>query len=183
MAPTWFDRAATRRTRREALRAAGGGIAAAAAASVPFVRGAAEAKAAKNPNECRKGCIWTVNQKYHAEKFECQWSYEAESAVAATFHFFYVSPFLVPISNAVYAGRERRCINRAYQKWKPAFEQICLQPFCPGFNPKGEGGPCDSCPPEYSCNPCEALETGYICCVYPQGDCHGDCCTAGSGCP
>jgi hypothetical protein len=172
---TWFDRLSARRTRRQTLRsAATGAAAAAAAAALPFVAQVPKARAA-GPKDCKKGCLYAANRGYSHDVNVCVYSYAAEGIIYGPIFF------RVPIANIVYNGRSRRCVDRARAAWLPDFLP-CFDDYCPGFDPKaGPYAPCQ-CAPEDSCNPCEALETGYICCIYPQGSCNGDCCTAGPGC-
>lgn len=176
---TWFDRLSAPSTRRQTLKAAAAGVAGAAAAALPFAGPVARARAA-GPKDCKKGCLYRANRIYSSRVTECAVSYSLEGIIEAPI-FFGATPLLLPIANLVYQHRTRRCIDNARVEWLPEF-QPCYYDYCPGFDPKrGPYAPCE-CTEGYYCNPCEAVETGYICCVYPQGDCHGDCCTAGSGC-
>jgi hypothetical protein len=172
----WLDRLAAPHTRRQGMKA----VLAGAALSLPFVRSLPAAKAA-NPSDCRQGCIWQSKQNYAFNAGQCR-TYTEQYLIASPL-FFVTSPLLIPIANMVYGGRERRCFDRARVEYK-LDESNCFKPFCPGFDPNQPGGPCDGCVSPYSCNPCPDVDIGYICCVYPQGDCHGDCCPShpGTGC-
>jgi hypothetical protein len=178
---TWFDRLAAPHTRRQSLKAAALGVAGAAAASLPLAGPVAKAAGA-NPAACRKGCTWTASQEFVKASQSCGHYFLAESFDGGFLNFISGGPLLVGIGNVVYGNRIRRCLDRARYTFDGELT-ICEQPNCPGFDPHGEGGPCETCKPPLYCNPCQALESGYICCVYPEGDCHGDCCTVGSGCP
>jgi hypothetical protein len=67
------------------------------------------------------------------------------------------------------------CVDNATLNMKQNQAQ-CLQPNCPGFDPTGTGGPCETC--AASCCPYAASDTGYYCCTLVQGQ--PPCwCTAG----
>lgn len=173
---SWFDRLAAPHTRRQSLKAATLGAAATVAASLPFAGSPPKARAAPNPSDCRKGCVFVANQVYTSASRANTGAYFVETALFGVGGGV-LGPIFGLLSDRVYR-------SAADHNWQTHREdlQSCFQPFCPGFDPHKEGGPCDGCSPPLSCNPCPQLENGYICCVYPEGDCHGDCCTPGPGC-
>lgn len=185
MSDHWFDRFTAPHTRREGLRAALAG----AAATLPFATSSASAVPAKAAAtsraiqaDCFQGCTYVSRQNYANTTAGCFADGYFGGGGAAALAFL-VSPPLVTISNIVYQGRTRRCLDNARFNYRFDVSD-CRKPNCNNFNPYEPGGPCDGCPAGYYCNPCPIVETGYICCVYKRGDCHGDCCAdAGSGCP
>lgn len=171
----WFDRLAAPHTRRQGIKAAAAGVAGVAAASLPFAR-PPKAEAAPNPNDCRQGCVYYANQHY-ANNQRADIAGYALLTIQADY-------FLPPGLSALYS----LALNPGLRKNTDASRAVhrqelnsCFQPFCPGFDPRKAGGPCESCQPPYFCNPCALVETGYVCCVYEQGDCHGDCCNPNPG--
>lgn len=174
----WFDRMAAPHTRRQGLKAAAAGIAAAAAASLPFAGSVTKARAA-NPEDCKAGCVFTADKDWGSRINECAGAYSVNNLLSLT-------PALgLGLSQMYYilnVQLGRYCADDAQARFNTAFRN-CYKPFCPGFDPFKAGGPCDGCTPPLYCNPCSTQVAGYICCVYPPGDCHGDCCTPGMGCP
>lgn len=170
---SWFDRLAAPHTRRQGLKAAAAGTVASVTAGVFFARPPAEAKAAESPSDCRQGCIFTAKQNFTSERRSHQASYAAV-ILGSTLGF---GPIVGPIYNMVIDNLSSQTSDEIWWDYKKAYGS-CFKPFCPGFNPRQEGGPCDGCNPPLSCNPCPAIESGYICCIYEAGDPNGDCCPA-----
>jgi hypothetical protein len=173
---TWFDRLAAPQTRRENLKSALAGAAAAVGAGLPLAGKVAEAEAA-TPTDCRKGCVWDAGQRYarYGRANEAAYWIPLELALGPP------TPF-----SAFYAIWLRQGLRRnADRNWRQYRQDLntCFQPYCPGFDPKKPGGPCDGCDPPLYCNPCELVDTGYICCIYEPSDCHGDCCHPAPCCP
>ena len=172
---TWFDRLSAPHTRRQSLKAAAAGAAAAVGASLPFAGKLPEAGAA-TPTDCRKGCVWKVNQNFASRQRILGAEYAAIEADNRL-----LGPLLGAIASCFWAGVRTGEADRSWQLHRQEL-QPCFQSFCPGFNPKAPGGPCDGCEPPLFCNPCELVDSGYICCIYEPGDCHGDCCHPSPGC-
>jgi hypothetical protein len=173
---SWFDRLAAPHTRRQGLRAAALGTAAAIGASLPFVRPLPTASAA-NPDDCRKGCVYTANQTWSTNRRN---RLEGGAILSGLVKIFGPGAALYSLLTAEAVVQ---ALDQDLKEHRQAVNN-CFQPYCPGFDAKAPGGPCDGCNPPFSCNPCAVLDNGYICCVYPAGDCHGDCCptTATQGC-
>jgi hypothetical protein len=147
------------RTRRQALRAA---LAGAAALTLPLGVRAAPARAA-GPNDCRKGCDWTVDQR-----FASNWNGCVNTLASTPLLLLYA-----PLLSATQTINALICRDRTILSHK-AGHYDCSQPNCPGFDPKAAGGPCDTC--RDSCCPCQASVSGYICCIFPCGDPDHNCC-------
>lgn len=176
---SWFDRLAAPHTRRKSLRVAAAGAAAAVGAAIPLASKPEEAEAAPNPNDCRQGCVFVANQSYANLRRAQNASYWA---VQGPLYVGLAGMALGPVLSLLLSRDSRTQADLALKDHKAEI-QSCFQPFCPGFNPKAAGGPCDGCEAPYFCNPCALIESGYICCIYEQGDCHGDCCNPSpSGC-
>lgn len=173
---TWFDRLSAQHTRRQTLKVAAAGAAAAVGASLPFARRPPEAHAA-TPTDCRKGCVWTTNQAFASGQRTDAAVYGVNDAAGR----YLYGPLLGAIAFSFWSGARMALADQAWRKHRSAM-QVCFQPFCPGFNPKAPGGPCDGCEPPLFCNPCELVDSGYICCIYDPSDCHGDCCHPAPGC-
>ena len=153
----------------------------AAAATLPGVVSPQPAKAAESPQACRKGCLYVSRETWSDAIVPCGVLPALDHSLDNLLIHGVVAPWLVPIANLVYAPRVQRCFDRAAAASATAAAP-CMQANCPGFDPYlGPHAPCQ-CAPGYYCYPCEATTTGYICCVYKPGDCHGDCCTVGN-CP
>jgi hypothetical protein len=177
----WFDRLTAPHTRRTSLKALAAGIGGAAVATLPAIVKPESAAAAEGPQACRKGCLYVSRRIWAAGVGDCGVAGTLEYSIHDLLIHGPVTPFLVPIANLVYAARTKRCFDAAAAQ-SAAAAAPCMEPNCPNFDPTfGPYAPCD-CAPGYYCYPCEATTTGYICCVYKPGDCHGDCCTAGN-CP
>jgi hypothetical protein len=174
---TWFDRLSAPHTRREGVKAAVAGAAAAVGAGLPWAGRVADAKAA-TPTDCRKGCVWAAKQRYASRLRAQQGAVLTLDAVGSFGGFGILDPFMAMWTTRTFIRNTDRLWNEYRQD-----EQVCFQPFCPGFDPKKPGGPCDGCDPPLYCNPCELVDSGYICCIYEPSDCHGDCCHPSPGCP
>jgi hypothetical protein len=173
----WFDRLATPHTRRGGFKAVGVGV---AAALLPFVRSVPEAEAA-DPADCRAGCVYTAGKDYASRVNQIAVGYAVSSAATDTRA---LGLGLSEISGLLFDHLTRNALDRARSTYQTS-NRNCYQPFCPGFDPFKEGGPCSGCDPPLFCNPCSSVQSGYICCVYPPRDCHGDCCGPAppGGCP
>jgi hypothetical protein len=177
-AESWFDRLAARPlTRRQGLRAAAIGTAAAIGASLPFARSLPTASAASD-SDCRRGCVYTANRNYASTL--------TEDGVFG-FSVYTKLPLLGPagpLVGLVLLRKQFAAYDRIVSNHRILVAN-CFQPNCPGFDPKAPGGPCSSCEASFFCNPCAALDEGYVCCIYSPTDCHGDCCptTVAPGCP
>jgi hypothetical protein len=166
----WFDRLAVRVTRRQSLKAAVGG-----ALALPLLRNASPARA-DSSDACYKGCVWTTHQEYNAEGGRClvraNGKFDAQLVLlpfTLGFGFFPHSPG-DPFAYFV------RCVDNAALTMKQHQDQ-CRQPGCPGFRPRGTYGPCAGVVD--NCCPCNAVDSGYIPCVYPCDDPDHSCCPAG----
>jgi hypothetical protein len=173
----WFDRLATPHTRRQGLKAAAVGI---AGASLPFARSVPKAQAA-DPADCRAGCVYTAGKDYERTVVQSSAKYGLTETLSIS-GFYGLG--LSQVYGLLNRYQERTTADRARARYQADFKS-CYQPFCPGFDPYEEGGPCSGCDPPLFCNPCSSVQPGYICCVYPPRDCHGDCCGPGppGGCP
>ena len=157
----WFDRLAGAPTRRQALNMTLG-----AAAALVFPLTQSEPADAESGGDCSKGCLWTSFQKVKSAFTICR--------VTTVGSFFREAawPVLGPFLAKDFLNGELR-FDSAVLHWK-ASNFDCLQPGCPGFDPKALGGPCDSC--KTNCCVCSQLEDGYICCFYACDDPDHSCC-------
>jgi hypothetical protein len=170
----WLDRLAVRRTRRQVLQSALAGV----AVTMPFVR-STPASAADDPNACRKGCFYTSFRKRLRAYDRCEKTYGSSliaGGLATGFAFF-------PMSAALAAGSAANlaCLELADLAQK-AMQYDCLQPDCPGFDPKGADGPCENCVSSGgTCCPDQKQLQGYACCTAPPGGCcKSDGCHSGT---
>jgi hypothetical protein len=167
----WLDRLAVRSTRREALRTVAAG---AAAVALPALR--PSTAQAEGPTDCRKGCLWTNRQRYRPRVEKCLTIRRAAAAkIAGAGAYPALAVVLIPAA-WIDALAYSTCLDRAVLESK-AGAYDCLQPNCPGFDPKAPGGPCDTC--RDNCCTCQASDTGYICCVFSCGDPVHNCCPGG----
>ena len=174
---TWFDRLSAPQTRRQSLRAAAAGATAAIGASLPFVGKVTEAEAA-SATDCRQGCVWMAGQIYaRGQRLN-----EATYWTSTTFTAHALGPLFGPIFSVWVRGQRREFADELWINYR-LNKSTCEKPFCPGFDPKRPGGPCDGCNPPLYCNPCDLVPSGYTCCIYEPSDCHGDCCHDAPGCP
>ncbi len=177
----WFDRLTAPQTRRQSLKAAAAGTAAAVTASLPFAGSLPKAQAA-NASDCRKGCVFTANQSFASRQRAVAGGFLTEGLLNNVGGLGGVfGPVLGPLVEIWFGAQHIRLNDESIQLHRQEVA-TCFQPFCPGFNPKAPGGPCDGCEPPLFCNPCDMVESGYICCIYEPGDCHGDCCHPSPGC-
>ena len=184
--PYWLDGLMLGRTRREALKAM---VAALAVLSLPSRPGLVDLGAANSL--CQRGCLYYYNwTAYQAELDACVSSAEAtglarlvgEAALGATISTLAV--FFTEAPNAVRAYmagarvasgcHDRAVFNAKSHAWD------CMQPGCPGFDPKVKGpapGPCATC--HDVCCPDPAVANGFSCCSM----CHssGGCCYSVKG--
>lgn len=167
----WFDRLATRVTRRQALRATVAG----AALTLPLAR--PRTAGADDPSACKKGCMWTSHQNFCSDSDRC-----GARADLVIFLIYGYGPaaglgfFSLPLSS--YKGfREGLQCNDVALLNQKASQASCKEPFCPGFSPYATGGPCDGV--QDNCCPCGASDNGYIPCVYACNDPSHSCCPSG----
>jgi hypothetical protein len=167
----WLDRLAVRVTRRQALKSAAAGV---ALASVPLFRSAPVAAAA-DPHACRQGCLWTARQTADHGLVRCA----VNAETAGLLVIGYAAPIglgLFGVGAAAISVARRvqiPCNDRVFAVEKAA-NADCLQPNCPGFDPKGENGPCEGV--QDNCCPCAGVIQGYIPCVYDCDDPDHSCC-------
>jgi len=157
----WFDRLAARHTRRDLLRAA---LVGGATLALPAITPAAAQ--ADDPHACQIGCGWTAHQTYLSRSDTCA---TVGSAAAGYFTLQLGAAFGIfnPVgafTGAVKAGTavDAKCTELALQLQKGDYYD-CLQPDCPGFDPKEKGGPCETC--TASCCPDGTVVSGYSCCA------------------
>jgi hypothetical protein len=157
----WLDKMAAAPTRRQALK-----IALGTAAALVFPVAQSKPADAESGGSCSKGCLWTSYQKLLRAFTVCR--------VTTVGSFFWLAawPAVGPFVTKEFLSGEL-CFDSAVLGWK-ASNYDCLQPGCPGFNPKAPGGPCDSC--KANCCICSQLEEGYICCFYGCDDPDHSCC-------
>ena len=157
----WFDRVAGAPTRRQALK-----IALGAAAALVFPLAKSERADAESGGGCSKGCLWTSDQKVKSAYAKCRYTTVASFLAEGAWPL--VGPYVAKnfLTGAL-------CFDSAVLHWK-ASNFDCLQPGCPGFDPKAPGGPCDSC--KANCCVCSQLDEGYICCFYACDDPDHSCC-------
>jgi hypothetical protein len=164
----WLDRLAARHTRRNVLKTALAG-----ALTLPLLR-SFRAKA-DSPTACQKGCFWTSHQVYDIETSPCfvraNGKFDAALVLyPLTFGLTFTSIFTAPAKTFM------RCLDNAVLNMKQNQAQ-CLQPNCPGFNPNGTGGPCETC--TATCCTFAGTDSGYYCCTIVAGQ--APCwCTAGA---
>jgi len=87
-----------------------------------------------------------------------------------------LSFFTIPVGAYYGDARAMRCADAALLRQK-ASQATCLEPFCPGFSPYANGGPCDGV--QDNCCPCAASDNGYIPCTYACNDPSHSCCPSG----
>jgi hypothetical protein len=171
MTPPHDGIASGRSTRRQALRAA----LAAAALTLPFAGAKVSTARAAGPTDCRKGCQWTAGRAFQASNQNC-------GVMAATNELNALVTIFMPVPLGLNLAAYRSlsagsglaaCYDHALLVNKATLYN-CLQPFCPGFDPKKEGGPCDGC--RDNCCPCQASDNGYICCIFECDDSEHNCC-------
>lgn len=174
---TWFDRLSAPHTRRQSLKVAAAGAAAAVGASLPLAGQVTEAEAA-SAHDCRQGCVWMAGQIYARGQRQNEATYWTSTIFTARA----LGPLLGPFFSVWVRGKRREFADELWINYR-LNKSTCEKPFCPGFDPKRPGGPCDGCNPPLYCNPCDLVPSGYTCCIYEPSDCHGDCCHDSPGCP
>ncbi len=175
MSTHWFDRLASRHTRREALKAA---LVGTAALGLPALQ--APPAAADDPKACRTGCAWFAHQSYNSAINSCR--VPSVTAVAGGFaRFLFLSTFS-PVYGIYRAGRyefrqQDACWEQAAMQQKADYFD-CLKPNCNNFDPTQKGGPCDTCTATCCVDP--TVISGYSCCALgcacggtDAGACHG----------
>jgi len=151
-------------TRRQALKA----TVAAAALTLPLgrLRSTAALAAGTAGGDCQKGCAFTADKAFGTARSRCNYSLYANAT----------GMLLNPLVYLASVTQAHECLDRAILTNKAKLYD-CLQPGCPGFDPKGPDGPCETC--KDNCCPCQASDTGYICCVFPCNDPNNHCCPGG----
>jgi hypothetical protein len=157
-------------TRRQALKSAAAGV---ALASFPLLRSAPAVAA--DPHACRQGCLWTAHQNAEQGYERC-----ARAAAAAFLLYAGYGPaiglgLLGSQAKGAYSGLTLQfsCNDRVHASAKAA-NADCREPDCPGFDPKGDNGPCAGV--QDNCCPCATVLSGYIPCIYPCDDPSHNCC-------
>jgi hypothetical protein len=164
----WLDLLAVPRTRRHVLKAALAG----AALTLPFAR-PMTARAADDPHACQKGCAYTSHRQFEQGLNTCEKNAQLSALVlggyGAALGFGITSPAILIAST-----RWLACQDLALLQQKATMFD-CLQPNCPGFDPKGPIGPCAGAPANVHCCPDQSVANGYSLCA--------QCCSkTGSGC-
>jgi hypothetical protein len=179
----WLDRLMTVRSRREALKMA---LAGAAALTLPLAR--SRLQPADNASACEQGCryYWGLTA-YQAALSSCD-NYGATVA-AANFSMRFLLTAQVTALGAffTYVPNEVTAVLQGHSAQSACYDQAvfnakahawdCLQPGCPGFNPKAPDGPCAPC--HANCCTCSQVAEGYICCIYSCDDPDHSCCPGG----
>ena len=178
-----FDRLAAPRTRRDVLGTALAGV----ALTLPFARSARAWGAARparstgcpvgktnDPNACQKGCYYMSHTTYDNAARACgRFSNSIFYGGLASMLVGVLNPVYFAVNTGTAVLSESACRNRAILEQKArAFD--CLQPGCPGFDPCGPDGPCESCVAAKGlCCPDSRVIYGYSCCTIccsPKGD-------------
>jgi hypothetical protein len=173
----WFDRLAVRTTRRGALK-----VAALAGAGLALPLSRAETAKAADPHACQQGCNWAAHQRYSSNTNRCDVATGLTSGGASGLFGFTpgLSFLIIPAAIRAALAAGDRCYDTALVSEKAAMFD-CLQPNCPGFDPKAAGGPCETCTSDVgSCCPDPLVVQGYSCCTLgcacngdDVGACHG----------
>ena len=174
----WLDRLAVRLTRRQMLKGALVG----AALTLPAVRpalgqGAATRSAGtckiglgKDKQACNRGCNYAAHKQYLSKESRCL---KKNAVVAAASVLYPVMGFLYLASQVGASNIEAAsCANTALLEEREMMRN-CLRPYCPGFNPCAEDGPCDGLLPDVWCCPDRESPSGYTPCAQccnPKGD-------------
>jgi hypothetical protein len=140
----WLDRLAVRINRRQALKAA-----AASALALPLL--GASAAEADDPTACRKGCMVTSHAVFDNETAPC--FVRANGKMDAAI-------ILAPLTFGLTISS---IISAPVKSFMNCVDTATLEPNCPGFNPTGPLGPCETC--KGNCCPDQNTETGYYCCT------------------
>jgi hypothetical protein len=163
----WFDRLATRHTRRQAFKAALAGT----ALSLPLLR--VDTADADTVHACQKGCLYT-NQlnTFHTMYTTCALSGVGIDLAYSAILTFGFGLFAIPAGYQKGLEVGETCQHQALLQQKAnAFD--CSQPNCPGFNPKGTNGGCANCMPTDACCSDQSVNQGFQCC---------ECCGPNGGC-
>ena len=167
----WFDRLSTHVTRRQALRATMAG----AALTLPLAR--ARTASAEDASACRKGCAWTSHQNYDSDNARCALRGDLVGFLIGGYGpTVGLGFFSLPVAANKGLREGLRCNDAALLNQKAA-QARCLEPFCSGFSPYTQGGPCEGV--QDNCCPCAASTNGYIPCVYACNDPSHSCCPSG----
>lgn len=170
----WLDRLAVSQTRRQLVRSALAG----AALTLPFARSAA-ASGVADPHACRKGCFYTAQQQYLRASGICDQSSGVPILLGNVLYPAFVAPTTALLSLPLL---QQYLCKEAVALAQKARQYDCLQPDCPGFDPKGPDGPCELCVSSGgTCCPDQKQHTGYACCTAaPAGCCKDDGCHSGT---
>jgi hypothetical protein len=170
----WLDRLAVLQTRRQVLRTALAG----AALTIPFARTrparASGGSVKEGPQACTRGCEYVRQLRTADELGDC-YKGQNRNFVVSTALFMFVSPLNAVLAAGTANIQGRFCVDQALLRQKAAHWD-CLQPGCPGFDPRDKQyGPCASCDQvKGMCCPTPTVLSGYTCCI---------CCdTKGNGC-
>jgi hypothetical protein len=166
----WLDRLALRLTRRQALKAAAAG---AAVSAFPLLRAAPAL--ADDPHACQQGCLWTSHQTVESGRSGCALKSSGLGLFVIGYGPLLGAGLFGGGAAGTYVGLAsvQNCLDGLFAQAK-ADNHDCLQPNCPGFDPKQENGPCEGVTD--NCCPCASVVSGYIPCIYPCGDPNHNCC-------
>ena len=165
----WLDRLASRYTRRQALKAAAAG---AALTTFPLLRAAPAL--ADDAHACQQGCLWTSHQTAAAGHVRCNLTGSLAYLLVIGYGPGLGLGYLAfPASGYAGIAVGLSCSDSVNLQQK-ADNHDCLQPDCPGFDPKGAHGPCEGV--TANCCPCGTVLQGYQPCVYDCNDPTHDCC-------
>jgi hypothetical protein len=162
----WLDRLAAAHTRRQILKAALAG----AMLTLPFARPARGAIAA-DPQACQKGCLYTASNRYTNRLEGCAATSD-RGFLSASFLVFFVDPLGGLVQSVTSTLGQVACEETALLVGKSA-SWDCLQPNCPGFDPRGPDGPCAGLNKNLLCCTSSSSATGYTACAvccHPTGD-------------
>jgi hypothetical protein len=170
----WLDRLAVRQSRRQLLRSALAG----AVLTVPFASSASAAGVA-DPHACRKGCFYTSFQKAGVAFQRCG---DIAGQQFSAYGFTVALAFIPSVAGLTLGAGGTLLCRQVAEMQQKAMQYACLQPDCPGFDPKAPGGPCEICQSSGGiCCPDQNVVSGYSCCTAaPGGCCKDDGCHSGT---
>ena len=146
-----------------------------AALTLPFAR--TSAAQADDPTACRKGCLRVFHEQAPSFVGKCC----SKGLLNAYFWLGYGPTLGLGFFSAPVAGYKSgvamdRCLGNSLAQWK-LDNYDCVQPGCPGFDPKMKGGPCEFCGAQ--CCADQSVDEGSSCCL--QCSQKGGCCFSVSG--
>lgn len=171
----WFDRLAmARHTRRHHLKVA----VAAAGLTLPLAR-ARPSQAAIDTSLCQKGCIYSRQRFYKADSLGCTAKYGVPGFEGLA-EALLLGSFTGAAKSIAALAANNRCQDRALLAQKYEIELTCHRPYCPGFDPADEWGPCHNCASINGCQCCPdpSAPTGYTYC----SSLSNKCCSPAGGC-